>query len=383
MKKIKKIVFLTGTRADFGKIKPLILRLNKDGNFAIHIFVTGMHMDRKYGHTVSEIEKLGFPNIYKFINYTGYAALDATFSSTVSGFGNFIRELRPDMIVVHGDRPEALAGALVGSFNNILVAHIEGGEISGTLDESLRHAISKISHLHFVANVEAQKRLIQMGEKKDSIFVIGSPDIDLMKSSDLPAIAEVKKTYDIPFKNYGIFIFHPITTQLNNLLKVTEAVTEALVRSKFNYVAVYPNNDPGTDIILSVYKNKLFNNKKFVIHPSMRFEHFLSLFKSANFIVGNSSAGVREAPYYGVPTINIGDRQNNRVRRGKIKSIFNCGYNTNSIVRLVEKFNKKLIRYDSEPYFGDGNSSDMFLKLLKEKKIWSTTIQKQFLEVDF
>ncbi|MDP3935200.1 MAG: UDP-N-acetylglucosamine 2-epimerase, partial [Candidatus Giovannonibacteria bacterium] len=318
---VKKIVFLTGTRADFGKIRSLISKLNEDGHFATHIFATGMHMDSKYGSTVNEIEKFGFPNIYKFINYAGPSTLDAIFANTVSGFGNFVRETKPDMIVVHGDRSEALAGALVGSMNNILVAHIEGGELSGTIDEMIRHAVSKVSHLHFVANEEAKKRLIQMGEKEDTIFVIGSPDLDIMRSENLPTLSEMKKTFDVPFDKYGIFIFHPFSAEMGGLLKSVEIVVDALIESKFNYVAVYPNNDPGTDIILDIYKKKLFNSKRFIIHPSMRFEHFLTLLKNANFIIGNSSAGIREAPFYGVPAINIGGRQSNRVREGKIGSI--------------------------------------------------------------
>src|SRR5215831_7001960 len=179
---MKKIVFLTGTRADFGKMKSLIEVMRKNISFEVHIFATGMHMDNKYGYTVHEIEKCGYNNIYKYINHDNESMMDITLSRTVEGLANYVRMIIPDLIIVHGDRIEALAGAIVGALNNILVAHFEGGELSGTVDELIRHAVSKLSHTHFVANEEAKKRLIQMGELEESVFVIGSPDMDVMLS---------------------------------------------------------------------------------------------------------------------------------------------------------------------------------------------------------
>lgn len=383
MDKVKKIVFLTGTRADFGKIKSIISFLQDDPGFDVHIFATGMHMKAFYGNTVNEIEKFGIGTIYKFINYAGTSEMDTIFANTVSGFGNYVRELKPDMIVVHGDRSEALAGALVGAFNNILVAHIEGGEISGTIDEMVRHAISKISHLHFVANKEARKRLRQMGEKKESIFVIGSPDLDLMGSKNLPSIEDAKKIFEISFEKYGVLIFHPVTTEVEKFAKSVATVVDALVESKMNYVAVYPNNDSGTEIIMSHFRDRLFNNDKFVIHPSIRFEHFLSLLKNAHFIIGNSSAGIREAPFYGVPTINIGNRQDNRAKKANMRSIFHAGYNKKDILGLINKFSDTVKRYKPVQYFGKGDSGENFVNIIKNDKAWNTKVQKQFLDIDF
>src|SRR4030095_12495229 len=166
----KRVVFLTGTRADFGKLKSLIERIREHKHFEVYIFATGMHMDIKYGYTVREIEKCGYDNIYKYINHDSESIMDITLSRTIEGFANYTRMVEPDLIVVHGDRIEALAGASVGALNNIPVAHIEGGELSGTVDELIRHAVSKLSHIHFVANEEASARLVQMGELESSIF---------------------------------------------------------------------------------------------------------------------------------------------------------------------------------------------------------------------
>lgn len=240
-----------------------------------------------------------------------------------------------------------------------------------------------MSHLHFVANDEAKKRLRQMGEKNQYIFVIGSPDIDLMVSDTLPSFDEAIKRYDIPFEKYGILIFHPVTTELKGLKGVMRTVTDSLLESKRNFIAIYPNTDPGTDIILEEYRKKLMKNPQFVIHPSLSFESFLVLLKNADFIIGNSSAGIREAPFYGVPTINLGSRQNNRAKLGEISSIVNCGYNKEEILSLIEKFSKKTVRFKPQSPFGGGNSDKNFIKILEDDLIWETKIQKQFNEIDF
>ncbi|EAI3639687.1 UDP-N-acetylglucosamine 2-epimerase, partial [Campylobacter jejuni] len=238
---MKKIVFVSGTRADFSKIKSLMMKVENSNEFELFIFVTGMHMSKKFGSTYMEIEKCGFKNIYKYINHDKYYQMDKALSSTIDGFSKFIHEIEPDLIVVHGDRVEPLAAAIVGSLNNILVAHIEGGELSGTIDESLRHAISKLAHIHLVNDEIAKKRLIQMGEDEKSIFIIGSPDLELLNNTI--SLDEAKKYYDIKFKNYAIAIFHPITTEINSLYKQSEEFVNALIKSEKNYIVIYPNND--------------------------------------------------------------------------------------------------------------------------------------------
>ena len=190
----KKVLILSGTRADFGKIKSIILSIQEHKKLELEVFVTGMHLDRKYGYTIDEIYKSNIKNIVPFDNSSISKKMEVVFSETIKGLSNHIQKFKPDLIVVHGDRIEALAAAIVGSLNNILVAHIEGGEVSGTIDESIRHAITKFSHLHFVTDVKARKRLTQLGEIKESIYVIGSPDIDLMDPSNLSPLVEVKDT---------------------------------------------------------------------------------------------------------------------------------------------------------------------------------------------
>ena len=318
---MKKIVFVSGTRADFSKIKSLMLKIEESNDFELHIFATGMHLSKQFGLTVREIEKSNFKNIYKFINHDRYYQMDLALSHTIDGFSKFIAEYEPDLIVVHGDRVEPLAASIVGALNNILVAHIEGGEVSGTIDDSIRHAISKLAHIHLVNDAKAKKRLLQLGENKDSIFIIGSPDLDIL-DSDTISLEDAKSYYDMDFKEYGIVMFHPVTTELDSIKAQSDELTKALQESNENYIIIYPNNDLGFNLILESYKS-LRDNPHFRFYPSIRFEYFIALLKGAKFLIGNSSCLLKEAPYLGIPSVNIGSRQNGRMG-SKYPSVFHA-----------------------------------------------------------
>ena len=370
----KKIVFLTGTRADFGKLKSLIEILRASDLFEVHIFATGMHMDMRYGFTVHEIEKCGYDNIFKYINHDDGSSMDITLSRTIEGFSNYIRLIMPDLIVVHGDRIETLAGATVGALNNILVAHIEGGELSGTVDELIRHAVSKLSHTHFVANDEAKRRLMQMGESNENIFVIGSPDMDVMLSDQLPSFDEVVGNYEIPFTDFAISMFHPVTTEIENMDVYADQYVNALIDSGENYVVIYPNNDKGSQFILNRIK-RLQDHPNFRVYPSVRFEAFLVIMKHAKFICGNSSAGIREAPYYGIPTVNVGSRQYGRTRNA---DIIHTGYEMQDILDGLKKAAN--IHLQPQELFGDGKSNHKFFETMNKPAFWKTPTQKYFTE---
>ncbi len=372
--KIRKIVFLTGTRADFGKLKSLIHKLQDDNNFEVHVFVTGMHMLSKYGYTCLEVEAAGFRNIYKYINQNAGDSMDHVLAKTILGFSDYVKEIVPDLLIVHGDRVEALAGASVGALNNILVGHIEGGEVSGTVDELIRHAVSKLSHIHFVANDMAKVRLTQLGEREETIHVIGSPDIDVMNSDTLPTIDEVRRRYSFDFGDYSILMFHPVTSELDNLRRYIGVVVNQVIASKLNYIVIYPNNDHGTDIILEEY-SRLQGLPRVKIYPSMRFEYFLTLLKHASFIIGNSSAGIREAPHFGVPAINLGSRQSNRV---KCDSILDVGIEPEAIERAMIR-SREMPRCSSK-LFGIGNSAEWFFEIVKNPFFWNHETQKYFVD---
>ncbi|MFO1245745.1 MAG: UDP-N-acetylglucosamine 2-epimerase [Ramlibacter sp.] len=369
----RRVMFVTGTRADFGKLKPLIRVVAQDPAFDYAIFVTGMHLLSRYGFTVEEVSAAGFRNIYSFMNHVHGEPMEVILSNTIQGLSRYVQEYKPDVLVVHGDRVEALAGAVVGALRNVYVAHVEGGELSGTIDELLRHATSKMSHLHFVANNEARQLLVRMGEQPGSIFPIGSPDIDVMLSSDLPSLDDALSWYDITFREYDIVMFHPVTTELPQLTRHAAAVVDALLESGHNAIVIYPNNDTGSELILDEYR-RLDGNPRFRIFPSIRFEFFLALLKHATLILGNSSAGIREAPVYGVPTVNVGSRQSNRFSHS---SIFNVEPESSAILDAMRLATSEG-RLPASQHFGDGDSARRFLEALHSEAFWNVPKQKSF-----
>lgn len=379
VKERKRLIFITGTRADYGKLKSLMKMLDEDPNFEIFIFATGMHMLSNYGFTYKEIEKDGFGYIYPFINQNYDTSMDIALSNTITGLSFYVEQTEPDAIIVHGDRLEALAGAIVGAFNNIRVLHIEGGEVSGTIDESIRHAITKFSHFHFVANDEAKKRIIQLGEPEENIFVFGSPDIDIMHSKDLPSINDVKKRYDIPFDKYNILMYHPVTTEVDKIKEHACWLVDELLNTNENFVVIYPNNDEGSNFIIDEYE-RIKENSHFKIFPSMRFEYFLSLLRSAECMVGNSSSGIRETGIYGIPTVDIGTRQNGRYDSNACSHIIHIDDGEPISKAIADVKSRAIIK---SSYFGNGDSDKIFYDILCDSEIWKKHIQKRFIDVDF
>lgn len=374
---MKRVLFITGTRADYGKIKSLMKNMDQSEQYEVFIYVSGMHLLKKYGNTYKEVLKDGYQNVYVDFGQQFSGSMSSNLGSVLVSMSAYVEQINPDMILVHGDRIDALAGAITGALNNILVAHIEGGEISGTIDDSIRHAISKFAHLHFVCNEEARKRIVQLGEKKENIYVIGSPDIDVMLSNSLPSIQTVKEYYEIPFDEYSIFMYHPVTTEIDDLSEHITEVVNALKNSKRNYVVIYPNNDLGTDIILKKV-TQLAEYDNFVVYPSIRFEYFLTLLKNADMIIGNSSAGIRESGIYGIPGIDIGTRQNGRYNINYLKNIQHVMEKEEDILNAIEKIADYRVCCQS---FGKGDSTKCFLDILQDENLWTCDVQKKFIDL--
>jgi len=373
---MKKVLFITGTRADYGKIKSLLKTVEADSDFELYIFVSGMHLVDKLGSTYKEVLKDNYKNVYVDFSQANSGIMSFDLGNVISNLTNYVRKIKPDMIVIHGDRIDALAGAVVGALNNIVVAHIEGGELSGTIDESIRHANSKLSHLHLVSNEEAKERLIQLGEEEKRIFVTGSPDIDVMLSDKLPTLEKAKERYEINFEKYAICMYHPVTTEVSFLKEHIENLVSAMIDSERNYVVVYPNNDLGSDIIINEYE-RFKGNEHFRMFPSLRFEYFLTLLKHADFMIGNSSAGIRETGVYAVPSIDLGTRQHGRYS-DKNKNLQHVTEDKDEILdAILNVDNYRLTSYQ----FGKGNSTESFMKIIKGDEIWKMNIQKLFVDI--
>ena len=375
---MKKILFITGTRADYGKMKPLMKALEKDPGFEVFIFVCGMHLSETFGSTYIEVQKDGYKNIYVAFGLSQTQNASVNLGNTITCLSGYVENIKPDLILVHGDRMDALAGAVVGALHNILVGHVEGGELSGTIDESIRHAISKFAHVHFVCTEEAKVRLIQLGEEESRIFVIGSPDIDIMMSDALPTLAEAKAKYEIPFERYGMMMVHPVTTEYDHIGQKIKTIVDAAVESGRNFITVYPNNDLGSEVIMNEYR-RIEGNPHFRLFPSLRFEHFLTFLKNADFILGNSSAGIRESGIYGIPAIDIGTRQNGRYSTEKNT---NLQHVTEDKGEILEALAKTEDYRTSSFVFGDGKSTERFMGIVKEPGFWGMEIQKHFIDRD-
>lgn len=369
----KRLLFVTGTRADYGKLEPLA-RAAQDAGFSISFFITGMHMMRRYGETRLEVKRFPGADFFEFVNQREGDAQDFILSKTILGFSDFVHEHRPDLVVIHGDRVEALAASIVCAMKYIPSAHIEGGEVSGTIDESIRHCNTKLCATHFVSSESARARVLALGESPDSVYNIGSPELDTHARPSGVTIAEVKARYAIPFDDYGIVIFHPVTSEADTMGAQAQALFDRLEASGKCFVVIAPNNDPGTEDIFAVLER--LPKDRFRLIPSMRFNYFSELMKNAAVMVGNSSAGVREAPFLGLPSLDVGTRQQSRAES---PSIVSCSaFSDEQIDRfLVVRWGTKFALSES---FGNGSSARRFVKILQLDGYWTKSLQKQFSE---
>lgn len=370
----RRLLFVTGTRADFGKLEPLAVRA-RDAGYDVTFFVTGMHMLDRYGLTKIEVHRVAGVGVHEFLNQRVTDTQDTVLAKTVLGFSDHVFEHRPDLVVLHGDRVEALACSIVCSTNYIRCAHVEGGEVSGTIDELFRHCNSKLSSDHFVSSELAARRVRALGEPPEAIHVIGSPELDFHSGPSGVTLQKVCARYEIPFEDFGICTMHPVTSEQDTMGAQARSFFGALEKSRRNFVVILPNNDPGAELIFDVIQN--LPPERFRVLPSMRFAHFSELMKNAACIVGNSSAGVREAPFLGVPSLNVGTRQMNRAHS---ISITNCNADdTRTIGAFIARWWGK--RYHPNAGFGDGQAADKFVRALEDKAFWDRPLQKLFHDV--
>lgn len=371
MSSARHIVFVTGTRADFGKLEPLASKA-REGGFRTTFFVTGMHMLSKYGLTKNEVARNGGFDLVEFVNHREGDPQDVILAKTVTGFSDYLKEAAPDLVVIHGDRVEALACSLVCAMNYVRCAHVEGGEVSGTIDEVFRHCSTKLCHLHLVSSEEARDRVIRMGERPEDAHVIGSPELDIHGAPSGVSLEDVLQRYEIASRDFGICIFHPVTSEQDTMGEQARAFLGALEESGRYFVVILPNNDPGSDAICAAIN--ALPQDRFRVLPSMRFAYFSELMRNARAMVGNSSTGVREAPFLGIPSLDIGTRQSNRASG---PSIFTAeAADRDAILSFLD--NQWGERFSPNPLFGKGSAAQQFLELLNAPEIWSQPLQKSF-----
>jgi UDP-N-acetylglucosamine 2-epimerase (hydrolysing) len=369
----KRLLFVTGTRADFGKLEPLA-KAAQDAGFLISFFITGMHMMKRYGETRLEVKRFAGADFFEFVNQREGDALDFILSKTILGFSDFVHEHRPDLVIIHGDRVEALAASIVCAMRYIRSAHVEGGEVSGTIDESIRHCNTKLCATHFVSSESAKARVLALGESPERVFNIGSPELDTHARPSGVSIEEVKARYAIPFDDYGIAVFHPVTSERNTMGAQAASLFDVLEGSGKHFVVIAPNNDPGTEDIFAVLEK--LPPERFRLIPSMRFNYFSELMKNAAVMVGNSSAGVREAPFLGLPSLDVGSRQNNRAQADSVTVC--SAFDTATIAAFLRSH--WAARASTDQAYGQGLASAQFVSVLEQAVYWSQPQQKAFSE---
>ncbi len=375
---MKKILYVSGTRADYGLMKSALMDIKNHSNLQLEILVTGMHLMKKYGHTFKEIKNDGFKikkvkEVYKKDDYESMAIFLGNF---VKKLTTTVSKIKPDIILILGDRAEALGTAIVGAYLNIPVAHLHGGEVSSTVDEIARHAITKLSHIHLTTTKKSAERILKMGENSSRIYVVGAPGLDQIVNQQIAQKEELFEKLGLKNKKTILVIQHPITLEIESAEKQMEETLSAIKKIGLQNVIIYPNADAGNTRIIKVI-NKFKNEPNFKIFKNLNHLDYLSLLNYAEVIVGNSSSGIIEAASFKKPVINIGTRQKGRERTF---NVIDSGYSQEEIIKSIElalspSF-KESIKECINPY-GEGNTGIKISRILSEIKINPELLQKQ------
>ncbi len=345
---MRKIALVTSTRAEYGIMSRLIDLLDKDSDVDFYLFVTGMHLSEKFGLTKNEIKQ----KIYKEIDIEIEAHPAHSLALTIEKFSCAFRELKPDIVVLLGDRYEIMGVAQAAMLNNIPIAHIHGGETTeGLVDEAIRHSITKMSHLHFTSCEEYKNRVIQLGENPDRVFNVGSLSVENIKNIPLMKKDELEKSLDFKFNKKNLLItFHPVTLEGDTKGQIKELLDALSELKDTNFIITCPNSDSGNEEIFNQIIEFEKKNKNAKVYKSLGMLRYLSAMQYVDAVVGNSSSGIIEAPSFKIPTINIGNRQKGRKQAS---SIINCNPQKKDILSAIKKiyiedFSKTINPYKKE-----------------------------------
>lgn len=379
----KKILIITGTRADYGILRPITDKIIESKKLELKLVVTGMHTLKKYGLTINEIRRDKIP-ITVVVKISENDDMLTALSKEIIGIKKYCEKNKPDLILILGDRDEHLAGAIVGGHLNIPIVHIRGGETSGyVIDSFIRYAITRFAHLHFVISKKSYQRLIALGEEKWRIFKVGATEFDIffkMKFLDKKTVA---KRFNLNADNkWFLIIHHPTSLDTVPFLFQIRPLFRFLSQNKqIEKIVIYPNSDTGSDIFIREI-NRYKHNKDFFIVENLPRREYLNILKNTDLLIGNSSSGIVESTYLKLPTINIGNRQRGRE---KGENVIDCDYNYGSIRKAVKKaiskaFIKKCEHLKS-PYIIEKDSAqkiltviDKFININNKQKIFNKEI---------
>lgn len=384
---MRKICVVTGTRAEYGLLCRLMGLIQESPDTQLQVIATNMHLSPKYGNTFQEIEKDGFTIDCKIPIIDENAEDNAmttvkSMATALSGFAEAYNTLKPDMVVVLGDRYEILAAATVALIERIPIAHLHGGEVTeGAYDDAIRHSITKMSHLHFTSTEEYRKRVIQLGEQPDRVFYVGAPGVENIKKFPLMSKEEVEESVNFKLDENTILVtYHPVTLGEHTAEKdIKEFIGALEERKDLRVFFTMPNSDTGSQAIVDAINEFVSNNAdRAIAYKSLGIKRYLSVMKYAGAVVGNSSSGLLEVPSFGIPTLNIGDRQKGRMAAD---SVYNCETDKDSILKgldvIMSPAFKKKAAETHNPYEKDNTSEEIFnvistypLEELKQKHFY-------------
>ncbi len=385
---MNKIAIVTGTRAEYGLLKPLIKSVYDDKKLELFLLVTGMHLMPEFGNTYEQIEADGFPIYAKIedgLNGDSSYAITNSIAQAMKGFAQVLENLKPDILIVLGDRTEILAAAIAAMISNTPIAHIHGGETTeGAYDEYIRHSITKMSYLHFTAAEVYRKRVIQLGESPDRVFNVGAIGIDSIMSLKLLDRKEFEHSINFKLSEKNVLItFHPVTLENNSSeMQFGELLNSINKLESTTLIFTKPNSDKGGRIIGQMIDDYVAQNQqKAISFTSLGQLRYISALQFVDFVIGNSSSGIYEAPIFNIPTINIGDRQKGRIMQD---SVINCEPLTaqidSAISKALDQHFLKLIKKQKK-IFGDGTAAPQILSVLKS--YGTLGLQKPFYDIKF
>lgn len=380
----KKICFVTGTRAEYGLLQLLMKSVNEDPDFQLQIIATGMHLSPEFGLTFEEIEKDGFiinEKIEMLLSSDTVVGITKSIGLATIGFADAFNRLKPDLLIILGDRYEILAAAQSALIAKIPIAHIAGGDTTeGAFDEAIRHCITKMSHIHFVTNKQSAERVYQLGENPKYIFDVGSPGIDQIKQLKLLSIKELEQSINFKFRQKNVLVtFHPVTLELETSSTQFQELIKALenLGNDVGIIITKCNADTDGRVINTMIDHFVSKHENAVAFTSLGQLRYLSAIKYVDVVVGNSSSGLYEVPSFGKPTVNIGDRQKGRLQAS---SVLNCrpiqAEITNAILTAFENDYSSAVN----PY-GKGDSVEKIMSILKKVSNYKDLLQKHFFRV--
>lgn len=383
----RRICVVTGSRADWGLLKPVVNGIRNSDDLQLQLAVTGSHLSPAHGHTIDSIEAEGFnvdARVDLALSTTSSLEVTHALGRGVSGFADALHTLKPDLILVLGDRYEILAAVQAALIARIPVAHIAGGDITeGAIDDAIRHAITKLSHLHFVTNVDAEQRVLQMGEDPARVHLTGSPGIDQILATQRLSREELSHSLGFslrePLRERNLAItFHPATLDSADPVAQLDALLSALSKlgSDTGLIFTGTNADTGGDALNARLAEFVATHNNACLHASLGQQRYYSLLALADAVVGNSSSGLYEAPSLGTPTVNIGSRQDGRLRAA---SVIDCPAETNAIVDAIHTAYTQNMNNVKNPY-GDGHASERILAILNGPWDRESLIHKHFVQ---